>query len=187
MKRKQRRWKTLTFVVLLIFPILACYAPSMLFDSEDEPAAPSDFGNDEYYIQLTATFQAVETLITEATATSAAKTQEASQGSSDDFCEIYSEFVYDAWNRVNEYEAIVASGGDAGDLPEQLDLSIDTYMDRLVVTAPAYIRPTVEQAAAISFLGTFSSQAGNAQAEALLQQIDNFASTECGISLNDGN
>jgi hypothetical protein len=183
--------KKLIVITILVLISVGCnLAVGDLFGPSDS-SVDNDFPEDQEYSQeLTATFYAVETLITEATQTAQAKqntlpAQENQEADDDQFCVIYREFVDVLHAHVEHYEEVLKEKGDAHSIAVEADQSIEVYMDRLVPHAPDEIQSQVEMLATMSLIGLLSSNEGVPGAEPLLNEVDNYAAEHCGVSLNE--
>jgi hypothetical protein len=179
-------------IIILILTTLACQTSiSEVLGNSGEPDV---FGTEvQFSKNLTATLFRLETLIAEATeeaeATAAAQPTETptppATNNLEAFCAIYTEFVEDLVARANHYEEVVAAGGDGDPLAAQMDVAIEGFMDRLAKPAPDEIWPVVEELAGMSLTGIVSSQEGVPAAEPLIEQLDDYAADNCGVSLGE--
>ena len=130
--------KTIPWILLVLASLACNVSVSEVFggNSDDE-----FYDQVEYSRSLTATLFALETLIVEATETAAAATEEAgssgggvlptetpeSKADADQFCAIYEEYVADLFARVDEYERVLAAGGDAHPIAVEADQAMEVY------------------------------------------------------------
>lgn len=170
-------------LTLLMLAALACNAGAIFFPGSENPAIRENIDPQS----LTATLAALDTVIAQTTA-DASSAQAATETPAPDtgsFCDVYTEFVNDVTTRIDEYENVVGNGGDGDPLALALDQAIEGFMDRLVPIAPEEIRAEVEVLADMSLIGLFSSPDGKPEAEPFLVVVDNYASENCNISLNE--